>query len=76
LKEGVGLGNTRSRLKELYGEAASLTLRPRHTGGLSAELRIPWRAAHPPAGAAPHGPGAEAVDTPAAELDERPAARV
>lgn len=44
-KEGVGLSNTRSRLKELYGERASLTLRPGKTGGLAAEIRIPWRTA-------------------------------
>jgi two-component system LytT family sensor kinase len=43
LKEGVGLRNTRSRLKELYGEAASLELKPGETGGLVAEIRIPWR---------------------------------
>jgi sensor histidine kinase YesM len=45
LKEGVGLSNTRARLKELYGAAASLELRPGTTGGLSAEIRLPWRTA-------------------------------
>ncbi len=42
LKEGVGLTNTRSRLKELYGGRASLDLRPGETGGLSAQIEIPW----------------------------------
>jgi two-component sensor histidine kinase len=45
LKEGVGLGNTRSRLKELYGERASLEVRPAKTGGLAAQIRIPWHTA-------------------------------
>jgi two-component sensor histidine kinase len=42
-KEGVGLSNTRSRLQELYGDRASLELHPVATGGLSVEIRIPWR---------------------------------
>jgi LytS/YehU family sensor histidine kinase len=45
LKEGVGLGNTRSRLKELYGGRALLELKPGKTGGFSAEIQIPWRMA-------------------------------
>jgi signal transduction histidine kinase len=45
LKEGVGLSNTRARLKELYGGRASFDLRPGKAGGLSAEIRIPWRTA-------------------------------
>jgi signal transduction histidine kinase len=44
-KEGVGLTNTRLRLKELHGENASLTLGPGKPGGLAAEVRLPWRAA-------------------------------
>jgi two-component system, LytTR family, sensor kinase len=43
LKEGVGLSNTRSRLKELYGGRASLDLKPGKAGGFSAEIRMPWR---------------------------------
>jgi two-component sensor histidine kinase len=43
LKEGVGLSNTRSRLKELYGGRASLELRSGAAGGFSAEIQIPWR---------------------------------
>jgi two-component sensor histidine kinase len=42
-KEGIGLSNTRSRLKELYGGRASLELRPGRGGGLSAQIQIPWR---------------------------------
>jgi two-component sensor histidine kinase len=45
LKEGVGLSNTRSRLKELYGGRASLELKPGKAGGFAAEIQIPWRAA-------------------------------
>jgi sensor histidine kinase YesM len=45
LKEGVGLSNTRLRLKELYDGRASLELRPAKTGGLSAQIQIPWRTA-------------------------------
>jgi LytS/YehU family sensor histidine kinase len=43
LKEGVGLSNIRSRLKELYGERGALALRPGKAGGFSAEIRLPWR---------------------------------
>ena len=45
LKEGVGLTNTRSRLKELYGGRASFEFKPGKAGGFSAEIRMPWRAA-------------------------------
>src|SRR5262249_16666729 len=43
LKEGVGLSNTRSRLKVLYGDSAGLDLRSKENG-FSAEIRIPRRA--------------------------------
>ncbi|HWI56217.1 MAG TPA: hypothetical protein VNZ22_03240 [Bacillota bacterium] len=43
LKEGVGLSNTRSRLQELYNGKATLELRPGKTGGLAAQIEIPWR---------------------------------
>lgn len=39
--EGIGLHNTRARLSTLYGDAASLVLRPRHGGGSEVVLRIP-----------------------------------
>ena len=47
LKEGVGLTNTRARLKELYGEAGSLELHPGAAEGFLAEVRIPWRLGPP-----------------------------
>jgi len=45
LREGVGLSNTRSRLKELYGGRASLVLKPGAAGGFAAEVQLPWRLA-------------------------------
>lgn len=48
-KEGVGLSNTRARLKELYGTVGVLHLQPGSTGGFSAEVEIPWRSALSPA---------------------------
>jgi LytS/YehU family sensor histidine kinase len=39
--QGIGLANTRARLKELYGTAASLELRLSKTGGISAQIQIP-----------------------------------
>jgi two-component sensor histidine kinase len=56
LKEGVGLSNTRARLHELYGPAATLDLRPGLAGGLCAQIRLPWRTAlggHAPRALAP-----------------------
>lgn len=41
--EGVGLTNTRSRLKELYGADGALELRSDRNQGFSAEITIPWR---------------------------------
>ena len=41
--EGVGLGNTRTRLGMLFGEAARLELGPRAGGGTRAELRFPYQ---------------------------------
>ncbi len=45
LTEGVGLSNSRSRLRELYGGRASLALKPGAAGGFLAEIQIPWRTA-------------------------------
>jgi two-component system, LytTR family, sensor kinase len=42
-EEGVGLSNTRARLRELYGEAHRFELRRSAEGGLLAELTIPFR---------------------------------
>ena len=41
--EGVGLTNTRARLKAMYGDAASVAVRSDPGGGAVAELRLPWR---------------------------------
>jgi two-component system LytT family sensor kinase len=41
LPEGVGLGNTRARLAELYGNRASLSVAPRHPQGMCFTLAIP-----------------------------------
>jgi two-component sensor histidine kinase len=50
--EGIGLGNTRLRLEELYGDAHALTLEPLAAGGLRVRVAIPWREALVPAEAA------------------------
>ena len=39
---GIGIANGRSRLRELHGEHASLTLEPRPEGGTRAILRLPF----------------------------------
>jgi LytS/YehU family sensor histidine kinase len=39
---GVGIRNTRERLEQLYGDAASFTLRSNDGGGAVAELRLPY----------------------------------
>lgn len=44
-RNGIGLSNTRSRLAELHGNAASLNLVDRPGTGLDVEVRIPWRTA-------------------------------
>ena len=43
IKEGIGLGNTRSRLKELYGDRSLMTLGYGQGAGFTAEIQIPWR---------------------------------
>lgn len=40
---GVGLGNTRARLAQLYGEKAAFTLRAGEGGGAIAEIALPYR---------------------------------
>jgi signal transduction histidine kinase len=44
-RERTGVGNTRDRLRTLYGDAASFTLTAVATGGAMSEVRIPFRAA-------------------------------
>ncbi|HEX7528580.1 MAG TPA: ATP-binding protein, partial [Thermoanaerobaculia bacterium] len=44
-KSGVGLANTRSRLRQLYGDRSRLTLTNTAGGGLEAVLEMPWREA-------------------------------
>jgi two-component system LytT family sensor kinase len=39
---GIGIGNTRARLGALYGEAASLNLRPLKPRGMEVEIRLPF----------------------------------
>jgi LytS/YehU family sensor histidine kinase len=40
--EGIGLGNTRSRLHMLFGDTAWLELTPLSGGGTRAEVRLPF----------------------------------
>jgi two-component system LytT family sensor kinase len=44
-QERTGVGNTRERLRSLYGDAHAFTLAPRPDGGTVAEVRVPYRAA-------------------------------
>lgn len=43
-EEGVGLSNTRARLRELYGAEQQFTLRNGEAGGFVAEIIMPWKA--------------------------------
>jgi len=45
---GVGLGNTRARLRTLYGDRSSLDLSPAANGGSTAIIRIPFDATPEP----------------------------
>jgi len=45
VEEGVGLRNTRARLRQLYGSAQSMTLRAAEEGGLEAEVTLPYHTA-------------------------------
>jgi len=48
-RSGVGLANTRGRLRQLYGDRSRLTLGNAAGGGLEAILEMPWREAPLPA---------------------------
>ncbi|KAA3606776.1 MAG: hypothetical protein DWQ01_17320 [Planctomycetota bacterium] len=48
---GVGLSNTRSRLRQLYGEAGTLEIENRQEGGVRCRLRLPFYREEP------HGEG-------------------
>ena len=41
-RDGIGLGTTRARLQELYGDAARLSIDPAPGGGTAATLEVPW----------------------------------
>jgi hypothetical protein len=41
VREGIGIGNTRSRLQSLYGDKARLSLTSRHGSGVLAMIEIP-----------------------------------
>jgi LytS/YehU family sensor histidine kinase len=43
LRSGVGLSNTRERLKQLYGPESLLEFRRSPESGLLVRLRIPWK---------------------------------
>ena len=42
---GYGLRHARDRLEQLYGDEASLQLKPASDGGMTAEIRLPLRVA-------------------------------
>lgn len=44
--EGIGLANTRARLRQLYGEEAQLEIENCSGGGAAVTLRFPFRDAH------------------------------
>jgi len=46
IKEGIGLSNTRARLRELYGAAHQFELIRGTNGGVCVELSIPFREEH------------------------------
>ena len=61
--EGVGLGNTRLRLRQLYGDAQSLTLECMPAGGTVVSMVIPMHHAAPDAPSMPGRPPEAATVT-------------
>lgn len=62
IRPGVGLANTRARLRHLYGSQQRLWLRQRPEGGLSVSLKLPFRTAESSApSAAEQTPAASSV---------------
>jgi LytS/YehU family sensor histidine kinase len=49
-REGVGLGNTRARLQQLYGQAHSVEIRNADGGGTLVRLTMPWQQDTPESG--------------------------
>ncbi len=47
VREGVGLSNTRARLRQLYGERQQVTLCRPSSGGLEVRILIPFETAEP-----------------------------
>jgi two-component system, LytTR family, sensor kinase len=43
LVEGTGLANTRARLHKIYGNAATMAISSRRSGGLTVEIAVPCR---------------------------------
>ena len=52
-RSGIGLENSRARLRELYGDASSLELSPMPEGGTEVRIRLPIRRSGEPALASP-----------------------
>lgn len=55
--EGIGLGNTRTRLRTLYGEQCRLDLHRSTAGGMCVGLEIPWHRALPMSARSPEPQG-------------------
>jgi sensor histidine kinase YesM len=43
---GIGLANTRERLRVLYGDLAQITIKPVRPQGMEAHLRLPLETGH------------------------------